>query len=139
MHRKNIQADQKILHALTNFANLHHGQMNQFEKCGDFAIGIDIPKKLLFFTKKIGTSYSNKMINLHDIRQCTVENNGRTITNHYVTYRVIDSLDLRFISSIKNRDDSVLHFFNTSDNLQLSGELQIIEQWSELINNVIKS
>ncbi len=52
--------------------------------------------------------------------------------------KMIDRLELCFISKAKDKPEIKLEFFNADVHPQLYGELQTVEKWSKLINGRLK-
>jgi len=124
--------EKQLLNYLTNTANQHNSQITQYDFCGDFVIGMDEAKNYIFFSKMSKDKVDNMAIDLAEIQKCRM-----------VKYRnqnnqaLIERLDLNFTPVAKNKPMVNLAFFDAAVNIQLNGELQLIEKWSKTINDRI--
>lgn len=137
LSRKN--REKQILQSLSNIASKHNCKINQSEICGDFIIGIDETKKIVFFLKKMKDTVIEQFIDLADIQNCKINNTTRTVITNDNNYNLIEKLELSFIPISKNKTGIILEFFNTDFASQLCGELQTVEKWNKLINDHLKT
>jgi len=136
---KRKKRENEKLQQITSIANKSNCKITQHESCGDFIIGIDETNRYVFFSKKINDDAISQFINLAEIRNCKINNTIRTVTNSGSSAAVIDRLSLLFVPVSKDKPDIVLEFYNADENTQLSGELQLIEKWSKIINDCISA
>ena len=129
----------KTLQSLTNIANQQNCTISKHEICGDFTIGIDETKKFVFFIKKSEDKVVEQFINLSEIQNCKAKNTSRIVAYNKENQNVIDKIELCFTPIDKNKKEVSWEFFDADINMQLSGELQSIEQWSKLINDYLKN
>lgn len=79
-------------------------------------------------------------IDLSEIQKCKVVKTSRTVNYKNSSTIVIEKLELYFYPNDKNKTQILLEFYNTNSDISvLSGELQLIEKWSDTINNRLKS
>lgn len=135
--RRNKEKKRKLkLKSLNDLANAHNCAVTQYEFCGNISIGIDEASDFLFFIKSRYDEVSSFHINLSEIQKCRIINTSRSVNNNNSIYVVIDRLELAFEPTDKSKQQILLEFYNSAhDNLSLSGELQLIEKWSKIIDN----
>lgn len=101
---------------------------------------MDKNKNVLFFKqKKRDDSMEERCINLSEIQSCRVIDISRTIKKYNSTYKLIDRLDLCLIPVDKDRPEIKLEFFNVETDFQLNGQLQLIDKWSKMINDQLRT
>ncbi len=130
--RKNKEAN--LLQPLKNFAQQHNAQINDYEVCKDFIIGIDKKENSVFFYKQDNAVL--QYIDLDTIQTCKVITSHKTMTNAKGNYKVITKLELSFVSTSKA--EQIIEFFNADTSPQLFGEVQVIEKWCKIITNQLK-
>ena len=123
----------QFLQTLVDYANEHKGSINQHETAGDIIIGLDEKNNTVFFYTKNKTTETKQHIRLVDYKKCAVDTTTRDFNNS----RLIDTVELTFTPIEKTKPIENLLFFNSKNNLQLSGELQLAEKWAILINSKI--
>lgn len=138
MGRSRKKKQKRTLQSLINLANQKNCKISKYEICGDFIIGIDETKRFLFFYKKLEDKVVEQFINLAEILSCRVKNTTRTVAYNNENQHVIDKVELGFIPYDKNKNEILLEFFDADTNMQLSGELQLVEQWFNLTNSYLK-
>ncbi|HRX32271.1 MAG: hypothetical protein H6537_05920 [Bacteroidales bacterium] len=126
-YRSRLKKEHEILHEISRIANQHNCTISKQELCGDFAIGIDTKNKFVFFKKKNKFQEYEQLINLADIKSCTINNGSKND-------KALSLLCLVFKPITKDKPDIELEFYNANSSRQLSGELQSIETWHKLIN-----
>lgn len=104
----------QLLQALLALSDQKNCKMTQYELGSNLAIGIDENADLLFFFKRLKDKEISQHVNLKD------------------------KLELCISPKTKSRPDIFLEFYNSEENLQLNGELQLIEKWAKIINDQIK-
>ena len=132
--RNRKKKEQELLKSLTNLANEHQSKISQFEVCGDQMIGIDEDTKSIFFIKQTDKETVVKHVSLSNVQHCelvktTVNSSGDTI---------IDRLELKFVPIDPHQPQYIIEFYNLSERFQLNGELQMIEKWFKIIEDLIK-
>jgi len=128
----------KFLQALAEIATQNHSQLGQNEIFGNFAIGFDETKNFVFFYKQFEDKEVKESVNLSEVQSCMVHRTIRTFKNEEGNQKVIDRLELCFMSILNDRPETKWEFFNKDVSTQLFGEVQLIEKWSKLINDQLK-
>lgn len=136
--RSRKKKQKRTLQSLINLANQENCNISKHEICSDFIIGIDETKRVVFFFKKLEDKVVEQFINLAEIQNCKIKKTTRTVAYKNESQNVIDKLELLFIPFDKNKKEISLEFYDTETNLQLSDELQLVEQWTNLINSYLK-
>ncbi|MGM5471235.1 hypothetical protein ACS386_13225 [Flavobacteriaceae bacterium LMO-SS05] len=134
--RSRKKKEKQLLMLVKNLANQHQSEITQSESCGYYAIGIDESKKAVSFVSKIEDVVKQQFVDLTTIKKCELSNIRRTTANND---KIIDRLNLILSPVDTNKSDMVLEFYNAEVSFQLSGELQSIEKWHILINNLLNS
>lgn len=127
------------LQKLKNLAEKHHCQINRFDFCGDFGIGIDETKNYVFFIQKVLENERDQYLDLSVFQSCKPINTSRTVKQKEGNYTIIDKLELVFVPKAKTETEKRLEFYNSDNNMQPQGELQLLEKWSKLIEGNLKA
>jgi len=136
--RSKKKRENELLNALNNIAKQHNGSISQFEHCGNFVIGLDDKTNLLFFYTKGDAVQSAQTIHLNEIQSCRVINSTRSINGKNGNYSIIEKLELSFTPTDRKKPETALEFFSTKESDRPSGELQAIEKWSKMVNQIVK-
>jgi len=129
--------EKQLLKKLIALASTKNCTIHKHEVCGELAIGIDNQKKVVFFHNKTQGADIEKTIDLSEIEKCTVLNTSKTIKNKNSSHKAIQKLELVFHPSNKKKPEIALTFFDIEDSSQLSGELQMTEDWSKHLNSLL--
>lgn len=132
------KAEKKRLQALTDLAAEHNGVVSRYEFCGEIAIGLDDANNYVYFISKVKGREAAQFVDLAGIKNCQVANSSRNINGKDGAYKVIDKLSLLFTPTGKDKSNISLEFYDADVNIQLVGELQLIERWEKLINERLK-
>lgn len=127
-----------LLFALTELASKHHAVLSTKEVHRDFAIGMDESKNFLFFIKKSKDEDIAEAIDLAEITSCKVINTHMSFNTHDGARKVIEKLVLSFVPAVENKVTVNLEWYDMYKNVQLSGELQLIERWEGMVNKRLK-
>jgi len=103
------------------------------------AIGLDDDANFVFFFRKIKDQEIGKHINLSEFQSCKLINVSRTIDSKEQSSKVVDKVELVFITGAKNSSNAAFEFYNSEDSAQLNGELQFAEKWQIIINEQLKN
>lgn len=133
--RKNDKENLKILRALAKGQSC---EISVYEISGNLIIGMDETKKILFFIKKIQNSEIVQTVDLNTISGCEIIKSGKSINSKNSSYSVIEKLTLQFHNKVKGKEEQNIDFFDSEENVHLSGELQTIQNWEKQINELIK-
>lgn len=138
MNRKRKKKEKIIFQSLSEFAFQKNCQIDQYEVFGQLAIGIDENRDFLFFYKQTNDHEEEHTLNLGDIQRCKVINTTRRVRKKEGNHYIIERLELSFIPLARNEVDIKWEFFNSDVSIRVSGELQLIEKWSKLINDHVE-
>ncbi|GAL77993.1 hypothetical protein [Algibacter lectus] len=116
---------------LKDLASQHNNTITQNEINSFYAIGIDESKKSVSFILKEETEVEQQFVDLSTIKSCEIVN--ITKSKH------IDRLYLKLIPHDKTKKEVNLEFFNADVSYQLGEELQSIEKWNKIINNLLET
>lgn len=134
MNRKKKKKEKRIFRFLSEIAVQKNCQIDQYEVFGQLAIGIDEKRKFAFFYKQTKNGAEEHSVDLGDVQRCKVIKTTRTVRNKEANHYIIDRLELSFVPSARNEPEIKWEFFNSDISIRVSGELQLIEKWSLLIN-----
>jgi hypothetical protein len=134
LSQKGKSVKKNRLKALFLSANNVDCTINEHEFCGDYLIGIDDKKGVLFFNKQIDEKIEESHIMLSEIKNCTICTLYEDVKYDNESFREIGQLYLSFTSLIKNKTEQKLIFFDLDMDMMLSGELESIKKWLGIIN-----
>jgi hypothetical protein len=136
-HRKN--KEKAMLQSLTQVANQQQSILSKHEYFGDFIIGIDEQKHVIFYVKKAKEKLIEAIVNLSDMKDCSVLNVSKTIKSKDGNYTIVDRLDLSFTPKEKNKAGVQFAFYHSDSNNQINEELKSAENWSRIVKDQLKS
>lgn len=125
------KAEKQIRTSLTDFAAGHNSIISRSEILGDMAIGLDEQANKFFYYKKSGAKVITQHVDLAAIKTCKVIRTSRSYNDKESTYTEIEKLELSFTPIAANQPAIVLEFYDILKNMQLNGELQLIERWTK--------
>ena len=126
--------EKALVMSLKNLAKNENSEITQYETCGNYAIGIDEVKKIVFFQLQSKEITKYEIINLATIKKCRIANISNTVSGGD---KIIEKLNLHLTPIVKSKEDIILEFYNADLSFQLSGELQSIQEWNTLINKLL--
>jgi len=139
MYYHRVKKENVMLQSLKNIAQQQNCNIDKYELCGDFALGLDENRGFVFFFKQKNEETVRQFVNLSGVQTCQVakktRNQKANKTNELVTIQV----ELCFTSTNKNNDETRFELYNEEVNTQLSGELQFAESWAKQITERLKS
>lgn len=137
MNRNRKKNERQILLSLKNNASQHDSQISQYELHGHFAIGVDQTKKYVYFYHQDKGVTNEQFIDLAEIESCKPVNTHRVVSHRDGDQKIIERLDLCLTPRDRSKQPFNLEFFNAQHSPQLNGELQIVENWSNVIGALI--
>lgn len=130
----NKKKKKETIKTILAFAKKYNYTISEYDIWGKSAIGIDESAHMLFSYGKINRTENGLQFNLRDIEKCKVLINGRPMTDKANKLMVIDLIELAFSYNAKNKEDTVLEFYNKAyDNLHISNELELAEKWCKQV------
>ena len=116
---------------LKDLATQHNNTITQNEINSFYAIGIDKTKKSVSFILKGETEVEQQFVDLSTIKSCEIVSVNKS--------KHMDRLYLKLMPIDKTKSDVILEFFNADVSYQLGEELQSIEKWNKILNNLLKA
>ena len=131
--KNNRKRKTQILKTLNQLVVQHKSEVNSYEAKTNFAIGIDEVKGLIFFIRQLKNGkIETKCLELIKIKTCKVNRENSTGNQ-------VERLSLIFIHFNEQKNNEEMEFYNIDINLQLDGELQMVERWAVIINNQLNT
>ncbi len=132
-YRNRKKKENNLLEPLKRFAQQQNGQINDYEVCENFIIGIDKARNSVFFYKEEKDNVISQFIDLNDIQTCKVITSQKTMSNS----KIVDKLELNFMD--KNQAKQTINIYTADGISRLNGEIQLANKWSELINKQLNN
>ncbi|MGB0166584.1 MAG: hypothetical protein ACPF8V_06985 [Luteibaculum sp.] len=130
---------EKALHqALVEDAKQYNCEISQYETFGNFAIGLDENKAVVFYHHQSKAQGLGIPIYLKEMASCIVVKKYRNISDSEGYKKVLDRLELLFTPKLKSAAEIRLQFYNAEESAHLNEELLASEKWAALINAQIK-
>lgn len=124
----------ELLKSVAAIATQFNSTIKKCDFGGQFAIALDESTNFVFFAKRAKDEIISQHVNLKEIKDCKPVNTIITTKVNNGYDKEIDRLELQFLSNTKKNSDTLLELYNSDQNVLLSGELQIMEKWSKIIN-----
>lgn len=133
MYYKSVNTNRKIVQSLKEIAQQHNCNISKHEFCNNFAIGLDEKNNYAFFYKQIEEDSISQFVDLSEIKECkAIKRTSFTkLKDENVTF--FEKIELKFIPTNKSKTEITFELY-TPDDRQLNGELQLVDRWSEQIN-----
>ncbi|WP_446050743.1 hypothetical protein [Zobellia laminariae] len=129
--------EKEMLRSLTDFADKDNCKINEHEYVGDFIIGMDTNKKVVFFYKEERNEIEKLSVDLKDVKSCKASKIGKSVRNNGKVEQTIERIELVFSTKPTAGRDVVFELYNPQNNLQLNGELQTAEKWAKMVNDIV--
>jgi hypothetical protein len=127
--------EKQLLLLLNNLTTKYKSTNTIHETFGYFAIGLDSNKKSVSYVLEQKEVVRQEFIALADILSCEVLNTSRNTKNG----KIIDHLHLKLFTKDKKKPAILLEFYNSHINYQLNDELDAVEKWNTLINDLLNN
>lgn len=124
----------KMLQALKDQAQQYNCKISQHEFCGDFVMGIDMKENFVFFAKQNKEDVAFQFIDLSTVQLCQITKKTRTVKTRSENVTVTERVELKFTPDKPDQNETIFELYNDDVRMQLSGELQCADKWSNLIN-----
>jgi hypothetical protein len=134
-----VRNETKKLQSLTEFALQLNCEISQHEFCGDFIIGIDENRNFIFFLKQKKEDIISQFVDLSGCYSCQVYKKTRSLEGKNENVVILERVELRFFPTNKSKGETRFEMYDEETNMQLSGELQLIDKWSKKINDLLKN
>ncbi len=137
MYYKSVNANNKMLQSLKDIAQEHNCNISKHEFCNNFAIGLDEDNNYAFFSKQKEEEPISQFVDLSEIQDCKpIKRTSFTkIKDENITF--FEKIELKFVPKNKNKAEITFELY-TPENRQLNGELQLVDRWSEHINEHLR-
>lgn len=138
MHYNSVKKENKMLQSLNEIAQQHNCKISQHEFCGDFVIGLDENINFVFFFKQKKEEAISRFVDLSEIQYCKAVKSTRTIQSKDGNISIPDRVELSYIPANKGKAETRFELYD-EENMQISGELQLVDKWSKQINDRLKN
>lgn len=128
-----------LLAKLQEAARASGTNISEYESCGNFVIGIDDNKKMLFFLRKVPDNPKPQVINLDKVLQCKKIHEARTVKDGGSQYTSVERLGLHFVFRDPSVLDVQLDFFKMDTDIKPTGELQCMEKWHGIVKRSLSN
>lgn len=138
--RSNKKKAAAVLQKLSRLADASHTEILHHDIWYNTIIGADEGPSRLFFSKKTGELELDQQVQLAEVKSCHINQVSRTLSSPEGDHKITEKLELVFSFRDKEKMDTVFAFYDVgTDSLALAGELQLINKWSKLVNDRLKS
>ena len=126
----------KLRKALEQVATRSNCKLSKIDTYSNFAIGWDAAQEKLLFYKETADSAYAKVVDLKVIMSCRIVKDAKRVKDKKTHYDVIEKLQLSF--EPKNKKDIVsLELYNNDDEMVLSNELVVAQEWEAFLNKYL--
>ena len=136
MQLKKRKKEQMLLKGLKSLSKQQKCTLTTYDVTSDFAIGLDQATKTLFYYKNTVLENVSKHLNLSHFLDCEVlearQNSSKNKKGE------IENLNLVLYPIDKSTASETLKIYNSKENYQLNGEVDLIKKWKDLISTTLK-
>jgi len=129
------KSERSLLEKIKTKAALLDCKVSKHEFCGSYIIGMDVTKRVVFFLNNQKDAEVHQVVNLSEIRSCSVYLQHKTIKGKRGNFQQIERVALSLIPNDKSQNQMDLCFYEAHDGSQLVGELQSVEDWCKTIKS----
>lgn len=138
MYYNKKKKEYQMMKSLKDSATLNNCKISQHEFCGDFIIGIDENKNIIFFLKQKVNETTIQIVDITCMEYCKTIRRTRKLIGDDDHSVFTEAIELSFTTRHNYKEEIRLELFNEETNKQLSGELQLAENWSKRLNERLK-
>lgn len=136
IYRSRKKKEKKLLSLISQVAEKSNSTISTFETWQNSIIGLDDQKNLLFYGRMNNNEVNiQREIDLNKIKNCVLNTNYRIVSSNETNQKFIDKIELCLGLDDSKKSTYKLTFFDSDDNFQLSGEVQLSQKWERLISN----
>ena len=139
MHYNRVKKENKMLQTLNENAQHHNCIISQSECCGNFVLGLDESRNFVFFFQQKKEDAVSEFVDLSEIQTCQVVKKTRNIKDDDENIAIIERVELSFIPENKSNGETRFEIFDAEINIQLNGELQLVDKWLKKINDHLRN
>lgn len=141
IQKRNKKRGKEILSVLQSFAKDNNGEISSYDRWDKTLIGIDNSEiNKLFFIRTISDKEFREVINLSEVKKCRLIKTERIVRYNKENVSVIDKIELIFSFVSTHKPDIALEFYNNEyDSLTLSGQLQLAQKWSGIVEAILNT
>jgi hypothetical protein len=133
--RKNAQMEQHMLRLLKNEAEKNNAKLVHHDTWHNCAIGLDNKSRVIFATRKSTNETPSSCTSLSNVNECKTRITHGESTLAGDNFKNVKQVELLLSTSSKITPELRMEFYNESPlTPSLTGELQLVEKWSALIN-----
>lgn len=130
---------QQLLNDLYGFATKHHCIISEYESGGDYIIGLDNVKKVLFFYKNAHHHTMIEKLELAQVKHCRSVTSVAEIKSEDGTKKTTDSIELVFGMKAENKPEVRWTLFDTLNDMVMIEEHQLAERWAAKVKQLLKA
>lgn len=113
-------------------------QLSKYELLSNFIIGLDEKANVLYFLRKKETGNHFLEVDLAKYTKVEVQQNNHQESENNNTRTVIDQLVLKFHPKSSPDKIVLVELYSHIEAQNLSGEIQLAQEWALFLNNRIK-
>ena len=130
---------QNLLAKLQEAAKSSGCSIDEYESCGNYIIGLDTKKMMLFFLRKVPESQKPVLINLEKVLHCKKIHEARTTKDGDSQYTSIERLGLHFVFRDPSVLDIQLEFYRQEIDIKPGGEMHSVDKWYGIIKGQLSN
>lgn len=130
--------EKAMLNKLNTIAKNHDCKIIKQEFCSDFVLGMDEVNRFVFFYRHNNGHSLSQYVDLADVQSCQPVIKTKAISGNGGNAVVTEKITLNFLPKSKSGNEIGIELYDLGVHMQLNGELQMAEQWSGHINEIIK-
>lgn len=132
--------ENKILANIARLSGINIHNITQYDVWNNSVIGMDDSSAEIYFIRNSADDQSFQKVQLAEIQRCWLNEVSRSVFFNGSSVKVVEKVELKMDNKGKGKPDTVIEFYNQdSDRTDLSGELQLADKWSKLLNEKIAS
>lgn len=133
MNRKKQKRMKHLKQTFNDFAKENNQSIGEFDICGEIMIGLDATASTLLFIKENNISDLRVNVEIKNIAHISIEKINFEESSNFV--KIALSIQLKG----NNSKLIELILFDTTNRMQLDGELQLAEKWHKKIQEMLNS
>lgn len=134
----NTKKRKRWLIELERLSNAKSKDFERKEWGMDFLLALDIKRKVLVYLKEDKNALSGEVIDLKEIQSCQVRRVERRFENEIGKLIFYDHIDLALKHNNNANGIILLDIYDEEFNRSLTGQLQVAENWSQQLNDLLR-
>jgi hypothetical protein len=136
-HRARKKKAKLLIGSLQKIAKQHGCSVDEYDTCGQTALGLDERKNAVFLFNQKGEQVTTHFVDLSEVKTCQSVKATRTVKGP-PTNVIMERVELAFQPKDKSKAETRFELYREGLSPYLNGEVQFADKWARQINERLK-